>query len=163
MTYHNITTLLHECDSEAVVQEALDRVMAGRTTLVIAHRLSTVQHAVRYIMAGVGVAYGVASKLEIIHASSHNCSVSCPHPPVAISFASAPSNPRIPHCFIHQDKIVVVANGAVQEVGDHESLLAANGVYATLVRRQLQRSTAGGSTGSFSRTPSAAVLASPRD
>jgi subfamily B ATP-binding cassette protein MsbA len=31
--------------SEALVKEALDRLMAGRTTLVIAHRLSTVQNA----------------------------------------------------------------------------------------------------------------------
>ena len=31
--------------SEALVKEALERLMEGRTTLVIAHRLSTVQHA----------------------------------------------------------------------------------------------------------------------
>ena len=36
-----------DADSEAVVQEALDRTMAGRTVLVIAHRLSTVQNASR--------------------------------------------------------------------------------------------------------------------
>ncbi len=81
---------------QAIVQEALDRIMSARTTLVIAHRLSTVQHA---------------------------------------------------------DKIIVIANGAVQEVGNHEGLLAAGGVYATLVRRQLQRS---GSTAALS--PSAASL-----
>lgn len=32
-----------DADSEAVVQDALDRTMQGRTVLVIAHRLSTVQ------------------------------------------------------------------------------------------------------------------------
>lgn len=31
--------------NEAAVREALDRLMAGRTTLVIAHRLSTVRSA----------------------------------------------------------------------------------------------------------------------
>lgn len=31
--------------SEAAVQEALDRLSSGRTTLVVAHRLSTVRHA----------------------------------------------------------------------------------------------------------------------
>jgi ABC-type multidrug transport system fused ATPase/permease subunit len=31
--------------SEKVVQEALDRLMAGRTTLIIAHRLSTIKNA----------------------------------------------------------------------------------------------------------------------
>jgi ATP-binding cassette subfamily B (MDR/TAP) protein 1 len=32
-------------ESERVVQEALDRVMVGRTTVVVAHRLSTVKGA----------------------------------------------------------------------------------------------------------------------
>lgn len=36
--------------SEALVQEALDRLMAGRTTFIIAHRLSTVQHADRILV-----------------------------------------------------------------------------------------------------------------
>jgi subfamily B ATP-binding cassette protein MsbA len=31
--------------SEVQVQQALERLMAGRTTFIIAHRLSTVQHA----------------------------------------------------------------------------------------------------------------------
>ncbi len=36
--------------SEALVQEALDRLMEGRTTLIIAHRLSTVQDADRILV-----------------------------------------------------------------------------------------------------------------
>ena len=40
--------------SEALVREALDRLMAGRTTLVIAHRLSTVQDADRIAVMGEG-------------------------------------------------------------------------------------------------------------
>ncbi|MNC03462.1 putative multidrug export ATP-binding/permease protein [compost metagenome] len=32
-------------ESERLVQEALDRLMVGKTTFIIAHRLSTVQHA----------------------------------------------------------------------------------------------------------------------
>ncbi|KAG2446750.1 hypothetical protein HYH02_008311 [Chlamydomonas schloesseri] len=37
------------------------------------------------------------------------------------------------------DRIYVVGKGLVQEVGTHDELLAAGGVYAQLVRRQLQR------------------------
>lgn len=40
--------------SEALVREALDRLMVGRTTLVIAHRLSTVRHADRIAVMGEG-------------------------------------------------------------------------------------------------------------
>jgi ABC-type transport system involved in Fe-S cluster assembly fused permease/ATPase subunit len=40
--------------SEAVVQEALDRLMAGRTVLVVAHRLSTIRGADRIILIQVG-------------------------------------------------------------------------------------------------------------
>jgi subfamily B ATP-binding cassette protein MsbA len=40
--------------SERQVQEALQRLMAGRTTLIIAHRLSTVEHADRVVVLDRG-------------------------------------------------------------------------------------------------------------
>ncbi|HAZ64583.1 MAG TPA: ABC transporter ATP-binding protein, partial [Armatimonadetes bacterium] len=40
--------------SEALVQEALDRLMQGRTSLVIAHRLSTVANADRIVVLDEG-------------------------------------------------------------------------------------------------------------
>ena len=40
-----------DADSEAVVQEALDRLMKNHTVLVIAHRLSTVMDADRIVYA----------------------------------------------------------------------------------------------------------------
>ncbi len=40
--------------SEALVQEALERLMEGRTTFIIAHRLSTVQHADRILVLDEG-------------------------------------------------------------------------------------------------------------
>lgn len=40
--------------SEALVQEALDKLSAGRTTLVIAHRLSTIRHADKIVVMEAG-------------------------------------------------------------------------------------------------------------
>jgi ABC-type multidrug transport system fused ATPase/permease subunit len=40
--------------SERLVQEALDKLMEGRTSLVIAHRLSTVRHADRILVLDQG-------------------------------------------------------------------------------------------------------------
>ena len=39
-----------DAKSEQLVQRAIDRLLAGRTVLVIAHRLSTVQHADRILV-----------------------------------------------------------------------------------------------------------------
>lgn len=39
-----------DTESEILVQEAIERLMSGRTSIVIAHRLSTVQHADRIIV-----------------------------------------------------------------------------------------------------------------
>ena len=61
-----------DSESEVYVQRALQNLMEGRTTIVIAHRMSTVRHA---------------------------------------------------------DKIVVLQDGAVQEIGRHEDLIAQRGVY----------------------------------
>lgn len=37
-------------ESERLVQEALQRLMQGRTTLIVAHRLSTIEHADRVVV-----------------------------------------------------------------------------------------------------------------
>ena len=43
-----------DAESERLVNEALERLMAGRTSLVIAHRLSTVRHADRILVFNHG-------------------------------------------------------------------------------------------------------------
>ena len=39
-----------DTETEQWIQEALERLMAGRTTIMVAHRLSTIQHADRIIV-----------------------------------------------------------------------------------------------------------------
>jgi ATP-binding cassette, subfamily B, bacterial MsbA len=69
-------------ESERLVQEALGRLMHGRTTLVIAHRLTTIEHA---------------------------------------------------------DRVVVLADGVVQEQGTHHELLRSDGLYARLHSQSLRK------------------------
>ncbi|PKB58721.1 MAG: thiol reductant ABC exporter subunit CydC [SAR202 cluster bacterium Casp-Chloro-G2] len=68
-----------DAENEAVIQEALDRLMEGRTTLIIAHRLSSVVNA---------------------------------------------------------DRIIVLEDGRLVESGTHSELVAAGGVYSSLMAQQ---------------------------
>jgi ATP-binding cassette subfamily B protein len=70
-----------DSESENAVQKALDILMKGRSTMVVAHRLSTIQHA---------------------------------------------------------DKILVLDNGSIPEVGNHETLLNMNGIYSRLYNLQFE-------------------------
>lgn len=54
-----------DSQSELVVQEALDNVMRGRTTVVIAHRLATVKHADRIVFLDKGVVTGIGTHDEL--------------------------------------------------------------------------------------------------
>jgi ATP-binding cassette, subfamily B, bacterial MsbA len=55
-----------DSESERQVQEALDRLMAGRTTLVIAHRLSTIEHASRIVVLEHGQVVENGSHAELM-------------------------------------------------------------------------------------------------
>lgn len=69
-----------DTESEHLVQEALEKLMVGRTTIVIAHRLATIKKC---------------------------------------------------------DLICVIDKGVLMEIGTHEELLAKNGLYAQLAKRQM--------------------------
>jgi len=55
-----------DTESEILVQEAIERLMAGRTSIVIAHRLSTVQHADRIFVLEAGRIVEVGKHDELL-------------------------------------------------------------------------------------------------
>ena len=55
-----------DAESEALVQRALERVMKGRTTLVIAHRLATVQKANRILVLDRGRIVEEGTHVELV-------------------------------------------------------------------------------------------------
>jgi ABC-type multidrug transport system fused ATPase/permease subunit len=55
-----------DSESEALVQEALGRLMRGRTTLVIAHRLATIRHADRILVIEGGQIAEAGTHAELL-------------------------------------------------------------------------------------------------
>ena len=53
-------------ESEAMVQDALQKAMQGRTTIIIAHRLSTVMHADRLVVLENGRVTGIGTHRELM-------------------------------------------------------------------------------------------------
>jgi len=58
-----------DAHSEHLIQQALPRLMAGRTTVVIAHRLATVQHADRIAVVDKGKVVAIGTHSELIETS----------------------------------------------------------------------------------------------
>jgi ATP-binding cassette subfamily B protein len=76
-----------DAESEALVQQALDRLMQGRTTLIIAHRLSTVLSADRVVVLDGGRAVEAGTHAELLAKGGIY------HKLVERQFASAPVAP----------------------------------------------------------------------
>lgn len=55
-----------DVQSEQVVQEALDRIMVGRTTVVVAHRLNTIRHldSIAFVSEGKVLEQGTYNQLK---------------------------------------------------------------------------------------------------
>jgi len=60
-----------DSESERAVQEALENLMKNRTTLVIAHRLSTVQRANRIVVMDAGQIIEIGSHAELLKRNGH--------------------------------------------------------------------------------------------
>lgn len=53
-------------ESERLVQEALQRLMRGRTTLIVAHRISTIEHADRIVVMSAGQVLEQGSHADLV-------------------------------------------------------------------------------------------------
>jgi ABC-type multidrug transport system fused ATPase/permease subunit len=55
-----------DSESERLVQEAIDRVIQGTTSIVIAHRLSTVLHADKIVVLGGGGVEAIGRHADLL-------------------------------------------------------------------------------------------------
>lgn len=60
-----------DTESEQAVKGALQRLMAGRTTLIIAHRLSTIEHADRIVVMSAGRIVESGTHAALLQANGH--------------------------------------------------------------------------------------------
>jgi ATP-binding cassette, subfamily B, bacterial MsbA len=64
-----------DTESEQIVQRALQALMQGRTTLIVAHRLSTVQQADQIVVLKDGVVVEIGKHSELIALGQHYASL----------------------------------------------------------------------------------------
>ena len=65
------TTASLDADNEAKINQALDRLMKGKTVFVIAHRLNTIQNADQIILLNQGRIEEMGTHAELLAKKGH--------------------------------------------------------------------------------------------
>jgi ATP-binding cassette, subfamily B, bacterial MsbA len=120
--------------SERLVQEAIDELSRDRTTLVIAHRLSTVQKADQIAVLDKGKVVEIGTHAQLLQQNGYYARL------CAIQFGERfHQRDEVLTKIAHRlstvqkaDQIAVLDKGKVVEIGTHAELLQQNGYYARL-------------------------------
>ena len=79
-----------DSESENLIQQALSRLMIGRTTLIIAHRLSTIMHADKIVAMQNGKIVEIGPHQELLKNRSVYCHLYKAQFEHALSFTESP-------------------------------------------------------------------------
>jgi ATP-binding cassette subfamily B multidrug efflux pump len=60
-----------DSESEQLIQQAIEKLVQGRTSIVVAHRLSTIRKANRIIVLGKGELLEMGTHAELIAKNGH--------------------------------------------------------------------------------------------
>ena len=132
-----------DSQSEALVKEAIDRVMVNRTVIVIAHRLSTVRDANCVLVVANGTIVESGMSLHRGHRVHSDCP--CQRPSFGLAAPGVCATDAAVAAVFNLNKFVRLTLSRacpppLALAGTHDELLALDGMYKQLVEKQLSTS-----------------------